>query len=148
MTHIKLKFKRGDIISSESGNTWIVAQASNSTRCYFGFDANSTYTMLYERQDNFKKIGEFPMNTIKDAIADAKRQSLDLQTQVNIAVSLMDKFLKANNKDSLLVSTDMRVDKDKNIVSVRCSDGIGRPDKWMCVVDICEDYGVDKHGVR
>lgn len=148
MTPIKPKFKRGDIISSESGNTWIVAQASNSTGCYFGFDTNSTYTMPYERQDNFKKIGEFPMNTIKDAIADAKRQSLDLQTQVNIAVSLMDKFLKANNKDSLLVSADMRVDKDKNIVSVRCSDGIGRPDKWMSVVDICENYGVDKHGVQ
>lgn len=148
MTPIKPKFKCGDIISCKSGNTWIVAQASDATECYFGFNANSTYTMPYERQDNFKKIGEFPMNTIKDAIADAKRQSLDLQTQVNIAVSLMDKFLKANNKDSLLVSTDMRVDKDKNIVSVRCSDGIGRPDKWMSVVDICEEYGVDKHGVR
>lgn len=145
---MKPKFKHGDIISSESGNTWIVAQASNSTGCYFGFDANSTYTMPYERQDNFKKIGEFPMNTIKDAIDDAKRQSLDLQTQVNIAVSLMDKFLEANNKDSLLVSTDMRVDKDKNIVSVRCSDGIGRPDKWMSVIDICEEYGVNNYGVQ
>lgn len=148
MTPIKPKFKCGDIISCKSGNTWIVAQASDATECYFGFNANSTYTMPYERQDNFKKIGEFPMNTIKDAIDDAKRQSLDLQTQVNIAVSLMDKFLEANNKDSLLVSTDMRVDKDKNIVSVRCSDGIGRPDKWMSVVDICENYGVDKHGVQ
>ncbi len=145
---MKPKFKCGDIISCESGNTWIVAQASNSTGCYFGFNANSTYTLPYERQDNFKKIGEFPMNTIKDTIDDAKRQSLDLQTQVNIAVSLMDKFLEANNKDSLLVSTDMRVDKDKNIVSVRCSDGIGRPDKWMSVVDICEQYGVSKHGVQ
>lgn len=145
---MKPKFKCGDIISSKSGNTWIIAQASDATGCYFGFNANSTYTMPYERQDNFKKIGEFPMNTIKDAIDDAKRQSLDLQTQVNIAVSLMDKFLEANNKDSLLVSTDMRVDKDKNIVSVRCSDGIGRPDKWMSVVDICEQYGVSKHGVQ
>lgn len=148
MTTIKPKFKCGDIISGESGNTWIVAQASDSTRCYFGFEENSTYTLPFERQDKFKKIGEFPMNTIKDTIDDAKRQSLDLQTQVNIAVSLMDKFLEANNKDSLLVSTDMRVDKDKNIVSVRCSDGIGRPDKWMSVVDICEQYGVSKHGVQ
>lgn len=145
---MKSKFKRGNIISCESGNTWIVAQVSDSTGCYFGFNVNSTYTLPYERQDNFKKIGEFPMSTIKDAIDDAKRQSLDLQTQVNIAVSLMDKFLEANNKDSLLVSTDMRVDKDKNIVSVKCSDGIGRPDKWMSVVNICEKYGVDKHGVR
>ena len=148
MKPIKPKFQCGDIISCKSGNTWIVTQASDATECYFGFNENSTYTMPYERQDNFTKIGEFPMNTIKDAIADVKRQSLDLQTQVNIAVSLMDKFLKANNKDSLLVSTDMRVDKDKNIVSVRCSDGIGRPDKWMSVVDICENYGVDKHGVQ
>lgn len=145
---MKPKFKRGDIISSEFGNTWIVAQASDSTGCYFGFNVNSTYTLPYERQDNFKKIGEFPLQSIRDAIDDAKRQSMDLQTQVNIAVSLMDKFLEANNKDSLLVSTDMRVDKDKNIVSVRCSDGIGRPDKWMSIVDICEDYGVDKHGVQ
>lgn len=145
---MKPKFKRGDIISSESGNTWIVAQASNSTGCYFGFDANSTYTLPYERQDNFEKIGEFPIDTIKDAIDDAKRQSMDLQTQVNIAVYLMGKFLDADGKDTLLVLKDMRVDKDKNIVSVRCSDGIGRPDKWMSVADICEKYGVNNYGVQ
>lgn len=145
---MKPKFKRGDIISSKFGNTWIVAQASNSTGCYFGFDANSTYTLPYERQGNFTKIGEFPMNTIKDAIGDAKRQSLDLQTQVNIAVNLMGKFLDADGMDTLLVLQDIRVDKDKNIVSVRCSDGIGRPGKWMSMVDICEEYGVDNHGVR
>lgn len=144
---MKPKFKCGDIISCKSGNTWIVAQVSDDTGCYFGFNENSTYTMPYERQDNFKKIGEFPMNTIKDAIDDAKRQSLDLQTQVNIAVNLMGKLLGEDN-GLLLVLTDMRVDKDKNIVSVRCSDGIGRPDKWMSVVDICEEYGVDKHGVQ
>ena len=145
---MKPKFKCGDIISCESGNTWIVSQASNNTGCYFGFNANSTYTLPYERQDNFKKIGEFPLQSIKDAIADAKRQSLDLQTQVNIAVNLMGKFLDADGMDTLLVLQDIRVDKDKNIVSVRCSDGISRPDKWMSVVDICEDYGVNKHGVR
>lgn len=144
---MKPKFKRGDIISCESGNTWIVTQVSDNTECYFGFNADSTYTSPYERQDNFKKIGEFPMNIIKDAIDDAKRQSLDLQTQVNIAVNLMGKLLGENN-DLLLVLTDMRVDKDKNIVSVRCSDGISRPDKWMSVVDICEQYGVSKHGVQ
>lgn len=144
---MKPKFKRGDIISCESGNTWIVAQASNNTGCYFGFNENSTYIMPYERQDNFKKIGEFPINIIKDAIDDAKSQFMDLQTQVNIAVNLMGQLLVSNDV-ALLVLTDMRVDKDKNIVSVRCSDGIGRPDKWMSVVDICEDYGVDKHGVQ
>lgn len=144
---MKPKFKRGDIISCESGNTWIVAQVSNDTQCYFGFNANSTYTLPYERQDNFKKIGEFPLQTIKDAIDDAKRQSLDLQTQVNIAVNLMGQLLGANDA-LLLVLTDMRVDKDKNIVSVRCSDGIGRPDKWMSIVDICEEYGVNNYEVQ
>lgn len=145
---MKPKFKRGDIISSESGNTWIVAQASDSTGCYFGFDANSTYTLPYERQDNFEKIGEFPIDTIKDAIAAAKRQSIDLQTQVNIAVYLMGKFLDADGMDTLLVLQDIRVDKDKNMVLVRCSDGISRPDKWMSMVDICEEYGVNNYGVQ
>lgn len=144
---MKPKFKCGDIISCKSGNTWIVAQVSDATECYFGFNANSTYTMSYERQDNFKKIGEFPTNIIKDAIDDAKSQFMDLQTQVNIAVNLMGQLLVSNDV-SLLVLNDIRVDKDKNIVSVRCSDGIGRPDKWMSVVDICENYGVDKHGVQ
>nr|DAM37887.1 MAG TPA: hypothetical protein [Caudoviricetes sp.] len=144
---MKPKFKRGDIISCQSGNTWIVAQASDATGCYFGFNADSTYTSPYERQDNFKKIGEFPINIIKDAIDDVKSQFMDLQTQVNIAVNLMGQLLVSNDV-ALLVLTDMRVDKDKNIVSVRCLDGIGRPDKWMCVVDICENYGVDKHGVQ
>lgn len=144
---MKPKFKRGDIISCKNGNTWIVVQVSNDTQCYFGFNVNSTYTLPYERQDNFKKIGEFPLQSIKDAIADAKSQFMDLQTQVNIAVNLMGQLLVSNDV-SLLVLTDMRVNKDKNIVSVRCSDGIGRPDKWMSVVDICENYGVDKHGVQ
>ena len=141
------QFKRGDIISCESGNTWIVAQVSNDTGCYFGFNENSTYTMSYERQNNFKKIGEFPLQSIQDAIDDAKRQSMDLQTQVNIAVNLMGQLLGEDN-GLLLVLNDMRVDKDKNIVSVRCSDGICRPDKWMSVFDICEEYGVSKHGVQ
>lgn len=144
---MKPKFKRGDIISCESGNTWIVAKVSDATGCYFGFNENSIYTMPCERQDNFKKIGEFPINIIKDAIDGAKSQFMDLQTQVNIAVNLMGKLLGEDN-GLLLVLNDMRVDKDKNIVSVRCSDGIGRPDKWMSVVDICENYGVDKHGIQ
>lgn len=145
---MKPKFKRGDIISCESGNTWIIAQVSDATECYFGFNADSTYTSPYERQDNFKKIGEFPMNTIKDAIDDAKRQSLDLQTQVNIAVNLMGKFLDADGMDTLLVLQDIRVDKDKNIVFIQCSIGGGKPNRWMSVIDICEEYGVDNHGVQ
>ena len=144
---MKPKFKQGDIVSCESGNTWIVVQVSDATGCYFGFNANSTYTLPYERQGNFKKIGEFPLQSIEDAINDAKRQSLDLQTQVNIAVNLMGKLL-GEDAALLLILTDIRVDKDKNIVSIRCSDGIGRPDKWMSVVDICEKYGVSKHGVQ
>lgn len=148
MTSIKPKFKRGDIISCESGNTWIVAQVSNSTECYFGFNANSTYTLPYERQDNFKKIGEFPINTIENAIDDAKQKHMDLQTQVNIAVSLMDRFLEVDGKNTLLVLSDMRVDKDKNMVYVLCSAGGGKPNTWKSVVKLCEDYGVDKHGVQ
>lgn len=145
---MKPKFKRGDIISCESGNTWIVAQASNDTGCYFGFNENSTYTMPYERQNNFKKIGEFPMNTIKDAIDDAKRQLLDLQTQVNIAVNLMGKFLDANGKRTLFVLSDMRVEKDVNKVWIQCSAGGGKPNRWVTIVDLCEEYGVNKHGVQ
>lgn len=142
------KFKRGDIIVSDYGNAWIVSQVYDQDKCYDGFDHIDTYSLDFDSQDKFKKIGEFPLQTIKDAIADAKRQSLDLQTQVNIAVNLMGKFLDADGMDTLLVLQDMRVDKDKNIVSVRCSDGIGRPDKWMSVVDICEEYGVNTDGVR
>lgn len=145
---MKPKFKRGDIISCESGNTWIVAQVSNGTECYFGFNENSTYTMPYERQDNFKKIGEFPIDTIEDAIKTAKYTSIDLQTQVNIAVNLMGKFLDAYGKNTLFVLQDMRVEKDKNMVFIQCSIGGGKPNRWMSVVDICEKYGVSKDGVQ
>ena len=144
---MKPNFKRGDIISCKHGNTWIVAQVSNNTNSYYGFDTNSTYVLPYERQDKFEKIGEFSLQPIKDAIDDAKRQLLDLQTQVNIAVHLMGQLL-GEDGGLLLVLTDMRVDKDKNIVFVRCSDGIGRPDKWVSIVQLCEDYGVDIDGVR
>lgn len=145
---MKPKFKRGDIISCESGNTWIVAQASNDTGCYFGFNENSIYTMPYERQDNFKKIGEFPIDTIEDAIKTVKCTFIDLQTQVNIAVNLMGKFLDAYGKNTLLVLQDMRVEKDKNMVFIQCSIGGGKPNRWMSVIDICEEYGVNNHGVQ
>lgn len=141
------KFKCGDIIASKSGDTWIVVLASNSTECYFMFNTNSTYRLPYERQDYCRKIGEFPLQSIKDAIDNAKRQSMDLQTQVNVAVHLMGQLL-GEDGGLLLVLTDMRVDKDKNIVFVRCSDGIGRPDKWMSIVELCEDYGVNTDGVQ
>lgn len=144
---MKPKFKRGDIIQNEYGCVFIIALADDDMQWYFGFGYDTTYKTPYGQQNSFTKIGEFPMNTIEDAIETAKNQFMDLQTQVNIAVNLMGKLLGEDN-GLLLVLNDMRVDKDKNIVSVKCSDGIGRPDKWMSVVDICEEYGVDKHGVQ
>lgn len=141
---MKPKFKRGDIISCDHGNTWIVAQISIDG--YYGFNAKETFTLPYERQDNFAKIGEFPMNTIEEAIDNAKNQFMDLQTQVNIAVTLMDKFLDADSKDTLLVLKDMRVDKNANKVYIQCSTGGGKPNTWKTVVDICEEYGISKHG--
>lgn len=144
---MKPKFKRGDIICSDYGNTWIVAQVSNRTDSYYGFNAKETYALPYERQDNFKKIGEFPIDTIEDAINNAKNQFIDLQTQVNIAVSIMDKFLDCNNKDTLFVLSDMRVDKNKDTVYVQCSTGGGKPNIWKTVIELCEEYGINKHGI-
>ena len=76
---MKPKFKRGDIIISDYGNTWIVAQVSDRTDSYYGFNAKKTYTLPFERQGNFTKIGEFPLNTIENAIETAKNQFIDLQ---------------------------------------------------------------------
>ena len=146
---MEAKFKRGDIIKrrGHGSNPWIVALANTNYEFYLGFSDNNTYSVDFDEQDKFEKIGEFSLQPIKDAIQDAKRQSMDLQTQVNIAVNLMGQLL-GEDGGLLLVLTDMRVDKDKNIVFVRCSDGIGRPDKWMSVVDICEDYGVNTDGIQ
>lgn len=142
------KFKRGDIIRSDYGSTFIIALADDETQWYFGFSHETTYKMPYRGQDNYTKIGEFPIDTVEDAIETAKSQFIDLQTQVNIAVSLMGKFLDADGKDTLLVLQDMRVDKDKNMVFIQCSIGGGKPNRWITVVDICEKYGVNKHGVQ
>ena len=141
------KFKRGDIIISDYGNTWIVAKVSDSTDSYYGFNAKKTYALLFERQDDFTKIGEFPLNTIENAIETAKNQFIDLQMQVDIAVELIDKFLEANGKDTLLVLKDMRVDKNANTVLVQCSTGGGKPNTWKTVVEICEEYGINKYGI-
>lgn len=148
MTTINPKFKRGDIISSDYGNAFVIALADDETQWYFGFSHNTTYKMPYGQQGNYTKIGEFPIDTIEDAISNAKNQFIDLQTQVNIAVSLMGRFLEVDGKNTLLVLSDMRVDKDKNIVYVLCSTGGGKPNTWKSVVKLCEDYGVDKHGVQ
>lgn len=145
---MKPKFKRGDIIVSDYGNAWIVSQVYDQDKCYDGFNHIDTYSLDFDSQDEFKKIGEFPLQTIKDAIDDAKRQSIDLQTQVNIAVYLMGKFLDANGKDTLLVLKDMRVDKNANVVFIQCSPGGGKPNIWKTVIDICKEYGVDEHGVQ
>ncbi len=144
---MKAKFKRGDIISSDWGNTWVISLVEDDYEFYIGFSDNGVYHLDFNKQDKFEKIGEFSLKSIKDAIDDAKRQSMDLQTQVNIAVNLMGQLLDEDDSP-LLVLSDMRVDKDKNIVYVRCSDGIGRPDKWMSIVELCEEYGVNKHGVQ
>lgn len=144
---MKPKFKRGDIIISDYGNTWIVAQVSDCTDNYYGFNAKRTYTLPFERQGNFTKIGEFPLNAIENAIETAKNQFIDLQMQVDIAVELIDKFLEANGKDTLLVLKDMRVDKNANTVFVQCSTGGGKPNTWKTVVEICEEYGVNKYGI-
>ena len=144
---MKPKFKRGDIISSDWGNTWIISLVEDDYEFYIGFSDSGTYHLDFNKQDKFEKIGEFSLQPIKDAIQDAKRQSMDLQTQVNIAVNLMGQLL-GEDGGLLLVLTDMRVDKDKNIVFVRCSDGIGRPDKWISIVELCEDYGVNTDGIQ
>lgn len=145
---MKPVFKRGDIICNNSGTAWIVIQASNNTGAYYGFNATGTYGLPFERQEAFKKIGEFPISTIETAIEDAKNQLIDLQTQVNIAVSLMGQFLEAHVKDTLLVLKDMRVDKDANKVWVQCSLGGGKPNIWKSIIELCEEYGIDKHGVQ
>lgn len=145
---MKPKFKRGDIIQNEFGCVFIIALADDDMQWYFGFGYDTTYKTPYGQQNSFTKIGEFPMNTIENAIETAKNQFMDLQTQVNIAVELMGKFLDADGMDTLLVLQDMRVDKDKNMVFIQCSIGGGKPNRWITVVDICEKYGVNKHGVQ
>lgn len=144
---MKPKFKQGDIIRSDSGTTWIVASASDRTDAYYGFNASETYVLPFERQGMFEKIGEFSIGYIEDAIETAKSQFIDLQTQVNIAVNLMGKFLDADGMDTLLVLQDMRVDKDKNMVFIQCSTGGGKPNRWKTVVDLCEEYGINRYGI-
>lgn len=144
---MKPKFKRGDIIQNEYGCVFIIALADDDMQWYFGFGYNTTYKTPYGQQGSYTKIGEFPINIIEDAIENAKNQFIDLQTQVNIAVSLMGKFLDADTKDTLLVLSDMRVEKDKNTVYVQCSTGGGKPNTWKTVIDICEEYGINKHEV-
>lgn len=147
MKPIKPKFKQGDIICSDYGNTWIVAQVSNRTDSYYGFNAKETYALPYERQDNFKKIGEFPINTVQRAIDDAKNKFIDLETQISIAVRIMGEILTADGKDNLLIGTDLRVSKVSNIVWIECSVNGGIPNKWETIIDICEEYGINKHGI-
>lgn len=144
---MKPKFKRGDIIQNEFGCVFIIALADDDMQWYFGFGYNTTYKAPYGQQNSFTKIGEFPMNTIEEAIDNAKNQFMDLQSQVNIAVELMDKFLDADGKDMLLVLRDMRVDKNANKVFVECSTGGGKPNRWVTVVDLCEEYGINKYGI-
>lgn len=143
---MKAKFKRGDIVKHKDGNTLIVALVDHSYEYYHSFSDNNIYSFNFDEQDKFEKIGEFSLQTIRTAIEDAKLKAIDLQTQVNIAVNLMGQLLD-DDGGLLLVLTDMRVDKDKNIVFVRCSDGIGRPDKWVSITELCEDYGVSIDGV-
>lgn len=145
---MKPKFKRGDIICSDDGNAFVITLADDLTQWYFGFSHETTYKTPYKNQDTFKKIGEFPISDIEDAISNAKNHFIDLQTQVNIAVSLMGKFLEANGKRTLLVLSDMRVEKDANKVWIQCSAAGGKPNRWVTIVDLCEEYGVNKHGVQ
>lgn len=135
------QFKAGDIVRSIVAIDIVILEASEQKQAYYGFDSNRTYIIPYKDESIYTKVGEFPLHAIDETIVKAKESYMDLQTQVNIAVQLLDTTVKADGKPTLYIRSEIYVDKNKSTVYVKYSDCT------ISILDLCKDYGVNKNGI-
>ena len=141
----KIPFEVGDIIQHKNGGSAIVTIVNEVRGDVYGFNSTNYYIIPDCDFQFWKKIGEYDLSIIASAIKEAEENAVDLQTQVNMALSLMDKTFSnctPDSNDKVLVGNDIRVRKEDNKVYIQLYPAVGSGYEWQPVVKFKQKYGI------
>lgn len=142
----KIPFKVGDIIQHKNGCSAIVCNVASDYGTAYCFSSTATYEVDEYDHREWKKIGTYDLSEVASAIATAEENAVDIQTQVNMALSLMDKTYKLcepESTHSVLVGNDIRVKQEDNQVLIQVYPAVGHGFEWTPVVKFRRQYGIN-----
>ena len=142
----KMPFRVGDIIQHKNGCSAIVCDVSTDDGTAYCFSSTATYEFDEYDYREWKKIGTYDLSEVASAIATAEENAIDIQTQVNMALSLMDKTYKIcepESTHSVLVGNDIRVNQKDNQVLIQVYPVLGQGYEWTPVVKFRRQYGIN-----
>lgn len=137
-------FAPGDIIQHKnSGSCAIVNFVDNYYLIVGCFNNTTSYTLKENDWGLWRKIGTYDLTNITAIIKEAQNSYYDIQTQVNMAIQIMDNtYANEDGKNKVLIGTDISVNKKTNIVRVQVYKDIGDPYTWVSVLDIYKKYNL------
>lgn len=141
----KIPFEVGDIIQHKNGGSAIVTIVNEVRGDVYGFNSTNYYIIPDCDFQFWKKIGEYDLSIIASAIKEAEENAVDIQTQVNMALNLMDKTFSnctPDSNDKVLVGNDIRVRKEDNKVYIQVYPAVGSGYEWQPVVKFRQKYGI------
>lgn len=140
---VKIPFQPGDIIQHKDGGC-AIANHVNEYLCLVGcFNSTTGYTLGEGDWEFWHKIGTYDLTNIASAIKEAQDNYYDIQTQVNMAIDIMDNTYKLSDEDcGILIGNDMRINKRSNSVYVQVYYDIGTPYTWESILDIYKKYNI------
>lgn len=142
----KVPFEVGDIIQHKNGGSAIVVLINKVRGDVYGFNSTNYYVIPNCDFQFWKKIGEYNLSQVASAIKEAEENAVDLQTQVNMALSLMDKTFSnctPDSNDKVLVGNDIRVNQKNNLVYIQVYPAVGGGYEWQPVVKFRRKYGIN-----
>lgn len=141
----KIPFEVGDIIQYKNGGSAIITNIDHTYGNVYCFSSTTCYIIPDTDYKYWKKIGEYDLSIIASTIKEAEENAVDLQTQVNMALSLMDKTFSnctPDSNDKVLVGNDIRVKKEDNKVLIQVYPAVGSGYEWQPVVKFKQKYGI------
>ena len=139
-------FAVGDIIQHKNGGSAIVCDVDSDDGTAYCFSSTATYEVDEYDHREWKKIGTYDLSKVASAIKEAEENAVDIQTQVNMALSLMDKTYKLYEPESthsVLVGNDIRVNQKNNQVFIQVYPVVGQGFEWTPVVKFRQKYGIN-----
>lgn len=141
----KIPFEVGDIIQHKNGGSAIIVVIDKQNYNLFCFNSTNYYIIPDTDYKYWKKIGTYDLSQIASAIKEAEENAVDLQTQVNMSLSLMDKTFSnytPDSNDKVLVGNDIRVKKEDNKVYIQVYPVVGSGYEWQPVIKFRQKYGI------
>lgn len=142
----KIPFIVGDIIQHKNGGSAIVCKVNSDYETIYCFSSTATYEIDTYDYREWKKIGTYDLFEVASAIKKAEENAVDIQTQVNMALSLMDKTYKLcepESTHSVLIGNDIRVNQKDNQVLIQVYPVLGQGYEWTPVVKFRRQYGIN-----